>query len=82
MYCVYLLKSIKDQGYYIGYTADLKHRVQDHQSGFVASTRNRTPLQLIYFEAYSCEMSARQREKQLKHFGSAYSALLKRLGLK
>jgi len=82
MFYVYLLKSIKDNGYYIGYSADLKNRFIQHQNGLVESTKNRRPLILKYYEAYETESLARQREKQLKNFGSSYNGLLKRLKFK
>ena len=82
MHCVYLLQSNKDKSYYIGYTSDLRLRYQDHQEGKVESTKNRRPLQLIYYEAYSSKDLAQKREENLKRFGSAYKALLKRLDLK
>ena len=82
MYCVYLLKSNKDQRFYIGCSSDIKRRFDEHKNGKVQSTKHRRPLQLIYFEAYSSEKKARVREFQLKKFGSAYTGLLKRLGFK
>ncbi len=82
MYYVYVLLSHKDNGYYIGYSADLKLRYREHQEGLVDSTQNRRPVELIYYEAYKDERQARQRELKLKQFGSAYHALLKRLGYK
>jgi putative endonuclease len=80
MYYVYLLRSKKDLGFYIGYTADLRKRFIDHIEGLVESTKHRRPLELIYYEAYLSEVMAREREEKLKDFGSAYVALLKRLG--
>ena len=79
MYYVYLLKSKKDFKYYIGFSADLKIRFQQHCSGKVNSTKNRRPLELIYYETYDKEYLAREREKNLKKFGSAYIGLLKRI---
>jgi len=81
-YCVYLLQSLKDRGFYIGYTSNLKLRMVEHNDGKVESTKHRRPLKLIYFEAYYNEDSARGREIKLKQFGSAYVGLLKRLGYK
>ncbi len=82
MYYVYLLKSKKDEGFYIGFSGDLKNRFQEHIDGLVESTKHRRPLKLIYYEAYNKEDLARIREGKLKEFGSAYVGLLKRLGLK
>ena len=68
MYSVYLLKSSKDKGYYIGCTSkDVKEREAEHNAGQVKSTRNRKPLELIYFERFSDKGEAFKREWYLKH---------------
>lgn len=82
MFYVYLLQSIKDDGFYIGYSSDLKLRFQDHNNGKVESTKHRRPFKLIYYEAYFKKELAEERERKLKQFGSAYNGLLKRLKLK
>ncbi|MEK7549741.1 MAG: GIY-YIG nuclease family protein [Patescibacteria group bacterium] len=80
MHYVYLLQSKKDGKLYIGSTDDLKRRIVEHSSGRVISTKNRRPLDLVYYEAYRFKKSALTREKNLKEFGSAYKGLVKRLG--
>ncbi len=82
MYYVYLLKSFKDNGLYIGYIHDLRRRFQEHTDGEVDSTMHRRPLILLYYEAYEICEQAQERERKLKKFGSAYAALLKRLKIK
>ena len=62
----YVLLSLKDRKHYIGYTADLKKRVEEHKKGLVFSTKARKPISLIYFEGCRNEEDARQREKYLK----------------
>ena len=79
MHYVYILKSLKDYKLYIGYSSDLKQRVEDHINGRVESTRNRRPLELIYYEACKSDFDAKGREWQLKKFGRAYSQLKKRI---
>lgn len=81
MYYMYVLKSLKDDRLYIGYTNNLKLRIEEHQNGDVESTRHRKPIELLYYEAYRTEDSARERERQLKQFGSAYTGLMKRLNI-
>lgn len=66
MYYVYILQSIKDNKLYIGYSADLKKRLYEHSKGKVSSTKNRRPMDLIYYEAYRAEKDARIREIFLK----------------
>ena len=66
MYYVYILISKKDKNLYIGYTPNLKIRIQKHNAGFVQATKYRLPLTLIYYEAYASQVDAKRREKFLK----------------
>ena len=66
MHYIYILKSIKDGKYYTGFSSDLKSRIKDHRLGHVQSTKNRRPLELIYYEAYKEKSQALRREKFLK----------------
>jgi len=66
VYYVYILFSKKDRQLYTGYTDNLRSRYRAHISGFVKATKYRTPLKLIYYEAYLKELDARRREKYLK----------------
>ena len=66
MFYVYVLKSLADEGFYIGCSKDLKSRMKSHFSGKVYSTRERLPVQLIYYEACLNEKDAFHREKYLK----------------
>lgn len=66
MFYTYVLRSKKDGKLYIGYTKDLKRRINDHRRGLVRSTKNRRPLILIYYEACLKEEKAIQREKYFK----------------
>ena len=68
MYYVYVLQSEKDQKFYVGFTKDLKLRVEQHNKGYVESTRNRRPLKLIYYEACLNQADANKREKYLKTY--------------
>jgi putative endonuclease len=65
-YYTYVLKSKMDGKLYIGYTEDLKHRVEQHNKGEVESTKNRIPFELIYFEACLSKDGAIKREKYFK----------------
>lgn len=65
-YYVYVLVSERDGKFYIGYTDDLKKRLIEHNKGRVPSTKNRTPLKLVYYEACLNQQDATKREKQLK----------------
>jgi len=65
-YFVYVLESEKDGSYYIGHTNDLKERVERHNQGRSAYTRNRGPWKLIYQECYQSRAEAARRERELK----------------
>ncbi len=72
-YYVYILKSLNDGKNYTGYTKNLKLRFEQHNKGQVPSTKNRTPLVLIYFEACLNQQDATHREKYLKtHYGKMF----------
>ena len=66
MIYVYVLQSELDSGLYIGMTANLRRRFQEHQSGESRSTKGRRPWRLIYYEAYLDEEDAAGREIFLK----------------
>ena len=66
MYYVYTLISLKDNGFYVGFSEDLKKRLDLHSEGEVKSTKNRRPLKLVYYEASISKEDALKREKYLK----------------
>lgn len=76
---VYVLKSKKDSSLYIGYTNDLKRRLEEHNKGKNFSTKFKTPFELVYYEAYRSQGDAKYREKQLKRFAASYKELKKRM---
>ncbi len=72
-YYVYILQSLKDGKLYTGYTENLKLRFEEHQKGYVKSTKDRRPLRLIYFEGCLNKKDALHREKYFKtHFGKMF----------
>lgn len=69
MFYVYVLQSESDDGLYIGFTADLRRRIKEHQAGKSFATSYRGPWRLIYCEAYLEEQDALGREEFLKSGG-------------
>ncbi len=65
-YYVYVLLSKTDNNLYTGYTKNLLQRLKEHNSGKVASTKHRRPLELIYWEGCLNQKDATRREKYLK----------------
>ena len=66
MHSVYVLRSEKDSGFYIGYSTNLRARLKEHNTGGSFATANRRPWNLIYYEAYLNQADAIGREKYLK----------------
>ena len=66
MQYVYILRSIADNNLYVGCTKNLKNRLLLHNHKKVPSTADRTPLILIYYEAYLDAHDAFVRETFLK----------------
>ncbi len=79
MYHVYILKSKKDNSLYVGYTNDVQRRLQEHNKGQVAYTKDHVPWDLVYYEAFASLEDAKQREKGLKYFGKAFGQLKRRI---
>ena len=67
---VYILTNILNNVLYIGVTADLFFRLQEHQSGkYPASfTSKYNCTKLVYYENFSTIEEAISREKQLKNW--------------
>jgi len=66
MYYNYVLLSKKDKKFYIGYTSNLKKRLNEHNSGMVSSTKYRENFILIYCEICLNKYDAMKREKYFK----------------
>ncbi|MBI1863586.1 GIY-YIG nuclease family protein [Candidatus Microgenomates bacterium] len=75
---LYILRSLKDKRYYVGYCSDLQTRLKYHNEGHVPSTKNRRPLVIIYFEQRRSKIEAIRREKEIKSYkgGNAFKKLL------
>ncbi len=65
-YYTYILQSIKDKSFYIGYTSDLKKRLDKHNSGTNLATKPHIPYKLIFYEAFRNRIDAKNREEYLK----------------
>ncbi|UCG46483.1 MAG: GIY-YIG nuclease family protein [Phycisphaerales bacterium] len=66
MHYVYVLLSLADGKFYIGFTGDLKRRLAEHQAGKNVSTKCRLPLRLVYYEAHLSKADAMRRERYFK----------------
>jgi putative endonuclease len=63
---VYVLTSLKDRNFYVGFTKDLRSRLKLRNNGQVPSTRSRVPFELVYWEGCLNQTDATRREKYLK----------------
>ncbi len=67
MYYVYVLQSQDEENkHYIGFTRDLRKRMEYHNEGVGAKTTRNRKWNLVYYEAYLNEKDARRRERRLK----------------
>jgi len=65
-YLTYVLRSIADRQFYVGFTKDLLARLCSHNSGLVSSTKKRIPMELVYWEGCLNQEDVTRREKYLK----------------
>ena len=66
MFWIYILKSNKDSGYYIGQTKDIEKRIEMHNKGLIRSTKSRIPFTLLKTESFITRGETRVRENYLK----------------
>lgn len=66
MFHVYVLRSLRDGGLYIGLTSNLQRRLAQHDAGQARATRNRRPFELLFSETVPSKQAARSREKYYK----------------
>lgn len=65
MHYVYILKC-KDKKAYIGCCDNLKERIIRHEKGYVPATKDRLPISLLSYFAFSNKYTAFNFEKYLK----------------
>ena len=66
LYCVYVLYSLKDNKFYIGYTTNLHERLTSHIQGNSLATEFRRPFTLLFCEYFLSKHDATRREKYFK----------------
>jgi len=49
-YYTYVFLSKSDGNFYVGYTNNIKRRIEEHPNGEVKSTKRRLPIELVYWE--------------------------------
>jgi len=66
MYYTYVLLSLRDNKFYVGYTSDIRKRLKMHKNGLVVSTKSRGEFKLIYCEICLNKYDALDRERYFK----------------
>jgi putative endonuclease len=64
MFYIYYIQS--KNNFYIGYTKDLRKRLDLHNKGKVSSTKPYIPWKLVFYEAFPDMRDAKRREEYLK----------------
>jgi len=66
MFYTYVLLSLKDKNFYIGFTRNVEKRFEEHQSGAIQSTKGRRPYILVFYEMHQSKLDAFRRERYFK----------------
>ena len=77
MNIVYILQSKKDQSYYVGYTTNLKRRIEDHNSGSNKYSSSKKPYELAWYCVFKNKQKALEFERYMKS-GSGFAFSRKR----
>ncbi len=79
MYSVYILKSLKDNSFYVGQINDLEDRLRRHNAGQSKCTRFHLPYVIVHSEEFSTRTAAVRRERQIKSYrnGTEFQNLVK-----
>lgn len=70
MFYTYILKSLKDNSYYIGYTQNLSNRLKQHNAGKNRYTKGHIPYRIIHQENFGNIKEAKLKEKKIKSIGA------------
>ena len=66
MYFTYIIYSKSTGKYYVGYTHNLKLRLDRHNSGWSRSTKAGIPWKLVHSEEFETKSEALKRENDIK----------------
>ena len=80
MYYIYVLQSLEDDTYYVGYTRAVRKRLRMHNTGKVRYTKGHLPYKLIYTEECKTMKDAKAREITIKSLKNIKYFLKKQMG--
>src|SRR5690554_3366869 len=63
---VYILRSLKDGTFYIGYTSDVDRRLAEHNAGLSRYSSRKVPWEIFYVENFDSKTEAIKRERFFK----------------
>ncbi len=67
MYAVYILQSLKDKTYYVGYTSKLvENRLKEHNLGKSQYTKGHKPYKIIKYKEIKTLKEAKELERKYK----------------
>lgn len=67
--CYTYMVECSDGSFYTGWTNDLEKRIKAHNEKKGAKyTRSRTPVRLVYYEAFTEKQDAMRREYEIKQY--------------
>lgn len=64
----YILQSLKDSTFYIGYSADVNSRLDEHNKGKNKYTKGHLPYKIVHVESFETKREAKEREQYIKAF--------------
>ena len=71
--CYVYILLLNNGKFYIGFSENLKQRVEEHQIGRVSATKLFLPAELVFYAAFKAKKKALGFEKYLKsHSGFAF----------
>ncbi len=80
MFYIYVLQSLADDTFNVGYTKDVNSRLKVHNLGKVRYTKGHIPYKLIYTEELKTIKDAKAREIEIKTLKKIKFFLKKQMG--
>lgn len=79
MWCVYIIRSIRQKWYYVGSTNRINKRLREHNSCQVRSTKYYAPFKIVYIKHFESEKDAKFYEKKIKKCRKEKESIIKEI---
>jgi len=63
---VYILRSLKNNNFYIGSTENLNQRFLQHNKGVIKATKYKRPYEIVFYQEFDNLLKAKSVEKTIK----------------